>query len=122
MKGKYFATAVFGSLLLHSCAALLLMLFASIPSSRYAKSEIAAIEDLLKTEASGCTPDVDSNFELGRMGLIGMPHPDRRAEKKSTLNMEAPGAHEGGLEYGDNAPEIAAQNMALHIAHALDGH
>ena len=28
----------------------------------------------------------------------------------------APGAHDGGLEYGDNAPEVAADNMAAHIA------
>ena len=28
----------------------------------------------------------------------------------------APGAHEAGIEYGENAPEIAADNMAAHIA------
>ena len=28
----------------------------------------------------------------------------------------APGAHDAGIEYGENAPEIAADNMAAHIA------
>ena len=28
----------------------------------------------------------------------------------------APGAHDGGLEYGVIAPDVAADNMAAHIA------
>ena len=32
----------------------------------------------------------------------------------------APGAHDAGIEYGEIAPDIAADNMAAHIAAVTD--
>ena len=46
--------------------------------------------------------------------------PDRCSEMQPPPPPTAPGAHDAGIDYGVLAPDIAADNMAAHIAAKAD--
>ena len=46
--------------------------------------------------------------------------PDRYSEMQPPPPPTAPGAHDAGINYGEIAPDIAADNMAAHIAAKAD--